>query len=451
MNRNRHIPSIDQLVSASHVREHVPHALIVAHARQLCADLRASTEPIPALSELVTRLDARITQLLTSSQRPVINATGVLLQTNLGRAPLSIAAQQAMQANAAASSIEYDLDAGRRGERNRHLAPLLCHITGAEAALVVNNNAAAILLILAAHAVGREVIVSRGQAVEIGGGFRIPDVLRQSGATLVEVGTTNRTYAHDYARAITAQTAMLLTVHTSNFRLQGFVHEPTMGELSAVAHEHGILHVDDVGSGTLIDVAQYGLTAEPLVQSRVSAGVDLVCFSGDKLLGGPQAGIIVGRAAAIRALAVHPLMRAFRIDKMTMAALHATLLSYAQGTATHDIPIWQMIGADAEQLHQRAQQLYQRLGDPWRVRPCDSTVGGGSLPGDTQPSWALTYAHPHPEHITTLLRQQTPAIVARIAADAVWLDLRSILPSDDTRLGDILMALTPQLRRELPA
>ena len=434
MNRNRRIPSIDQLISASHSREHAPHTLIVAQARQLCADLRASTEPIPALAELVERLDVRVMQLLTSTQRPVINATGVLLQTNLGRAPLSMAAQQAMLANAAASSIEYDLDAGRRGERNQHLAPLLCHLTGAEAALVVNNNAAAILLILAAHAVGREVIVSRGQAVEIGGGFRIPDVLRQSGATLVEVGTTNRTYTRDYANAITAHTAMLLTVHTSNFRLQGFVHEPSMGELSAVAHEHGVLHVDDVGSGTFLDVARYGLTAEPLVQSRITAGADIVCFSGDKLLGGPQAGIIVGRAAAIRPLATHPLMRAFRIDKTTMAALHATLLSYTHGTATSDIPIWQMISADADQLHQRAQHLQQRLGQPWCVRACQSTVGGGSLPGETLPSWALVYPHAHPEQLTAVLRQQRPAVVARIAEQAVWLDVRSVLPSDDEHL-----------------
>lgn len=443
MNRNRHIPSVEQLVAASHARHHVPHALIVAQARQLCADLRMSTAAIPEFSELVARLDVHITQLLTSSQRPVVNATGVLLQTNLGRAPLSVAAQQAMLANAAASSIEYDLDAGRRGERNQHVTPLLCHLTGAEAALVVNNNAAAILLILAAHAVGREVIVSRGQAVEIGGGFRIPDVLRQSGATLVEVGTTNRTYARDYAAAITPHTAMILTVHTSNFRLQGFVHEPAMGELSAVAREHGILHVDDVGSGTLLDVTRYGLTAEPLVQTRVAAGADIICFSGDKLLGGPQAGIIVGRADAIRPLATHPLMRAFRIDKTTMAALHATLRSYAHGTAITDIPIWQMITADADHLQQRAQRLAHDLGHPWQVRPCQSTVGGGSLPGETLPSWALVYPHPHPEHITALLRQQQPAVVARIADHAVWFDVRSVLPADDDRLGACLRTCLP--------
>jgi len=443
MNRNRLIPSVDQLVATSHTRTHVPRALVVAQARQLCADLRASTGPIPALADLVDQLDARVMQLLTSTQRPVINATGVLLQTNLGRAPLSVAAQQAMQANAAASSIEYDLAGGRRGERNQHLAPLLCHLTGAEAALVVNNNAAAILLILAAHAVGREVIVSRGQAVEIGGGFRIPDVLRQSGATLVEVGTTNRTYTRDYAHAISPRTAMLLTVHTSNFRLQGFVHEPAMGEVSAVAHEHGILHVDDVGSGTFLDVTRYGLSAEPLVQAQVAAGADIVCFSGDKLLGGPQAGIIVGRVAAIRPLATHPLMRAFRIDKTTMAALHATLLSYAHGTATSDIPIWQMISADADQLHQRAQHLQQRLGQPWCVRACQSTVGGGSLPGETLPSWALVYPHAHPEQLTAVLRQQRPAVVARIAEQAVWLDVRSVLPSDDEHLVACVRSCMP--------
>ncbi len=432
INARRRLPSVERLVAALHEHSTLPHALVVAQARVLLAELRRTPETIPDFAQIVTSLTQRLDALLLPSLRPVINATGVLLQTNLGRAHLSSAAQRALHDYAGAASIEYDLVRGQRGERNHHVAKLLTHVTGAEAAVAVNNNAAAILLILSAFAVGKEVIVSRGQAVEIGGGYRIPDVLRQSGATLVEVGTTNRTYARDYADAITARTAMILRVHTSNFRVQGFVHDAELDELSAIAQAHNILLVDDVGSGSLIDVRTYGLTAEPLVQERVAAGVDLVCFSGDKLLGGPQAGLIVGKHALIQQLTKHPLMRAIRLDKLIMAALQATLHSYMVGSALDDIPIWQMIRADHATIRQRVNDVALQLSDAWQIRACESTIGGGSLPGDTLPSWALVLPHPAPHTIAQQLRTGTPALVGRIAADAFWLDFRSVLPPYDS-------------------
>lgn len=438
MNARRNLPSVDRLVRLVAHEIPLPHALIVTHARRLLDELRRSPDAIPDHTHIVYLLNQRLQLFLMPSLRPVINATGVLLQTNLGRAHLSDAAQQALNDMAGSASIEYDLDHGRRGERNQHLATLLTQVTGAEAAVAVNNNAAAILLILSAFAVGKEVIVSRGQAVEIGGGYRIPDVLRQSGATLVEVGTTNRTYVRDYAAAITERTAMILRVHTSNFRIQGFVHDAALDELSALARSHNILLVDDVGSGSLIDVSQFGLTAEPLVHERIKQGADLVCFSGDKLLGGPQAGIIVGRTPLIQQLTAHPLMRAIRLDKLIMAALYKTVYSYIVGNALDEIPIWQMIRVDGQTIQQRAHAICQMLPAGWQVRACQSTIGGGSLPGDTLPSWALVLPHTASHLVASQLRMATPAIVARVADDAVWLDLRSVLPRYDDYLIEMI-------------
>ncbi len=442
MNHHRAIPAIDTLVKQSQFHGELPHQLLVGEARLLCTQLRQQSDDIPPMAEIVTRLDTRIMAVLQGTQQAVINATGVLLQTNLGRAPLSMAAQAAMLLHAGASSIEYDLVQGRRGERNQHLTPLLTRLTGAEAGLIVNNNAAALMLILAAHAVGKEVIVSRGQAVEIGGGFRIPDVLRQSGATLVEVGTTNRTYVADYAEAISERTAMILCVHTSNFRVRGFVHEPQLSELADLAHTRGIWLVDDVGSGTLLDVAGYGLTPEPRVPDRIAAGADIVCFSGDKLLGGPQAGLIVGRTAAIHPLARHPLMRALRVDKTIMAGVHATLASYVKGTAHHDIPIWQMIDASVATIQARAEHLRNRLGAGWQVRECRSAIGGGALPEDTLASYAVVRHGLDCATWARRLRLQRPAVVTRIADDALWCDMRSVLPEHDDALYTALAQLT---------
>lgn len=431
MNTLRRLPSVDRLVGLLDADIDLPHALIVSHARTLLDELRRTPDNIPTHEQIVQQLEANLSILTMPTLRPVINATGVLLQTNLGRAHLSNAAQQALQHYAGAASIEYDLIQGQRGERNQHVAKLLTQVTNAEAGVAVNNNAAAVLLILSTFAVGKEVIVSRGQAVEIGGGYRIPDVLRQSGATLVEVGTTNRTYARDYESAITERTAMILRVHTSNFRIQGFVHDAELDELASIARTHNILLIDDIGSGSLIDVAQFGLTAEPLVHEHIASGADLVCFSGDKLLGGPQAGLIVGRAPLIQQLTRHPLMRAIRLDKLIMAALDATLKSYITGRALTEIPIWQMISASPDQIAQRAHQIIAHIPDGWQIRPCQSTIGGGSLPGDTLPSFALVRPHSMPQQLAHMLRTGTPAIVGRVADQSLWLDLRSVLPQYD--------------------
>jgi L-seryl-tRNA(Ser) seleniumtransferase len=383
---------------------------------------------------LLEQVYQHTTTTLQPSLRPLINATGVIIHTNLGRAPLSAAALSAMQTvGAGYSNLEYDLEAGERGSRYTHLTNLLCRLTGAEAALAVNNNAAAIYLVLTALAIGREVIVSRGQAVEIGGGFRIPDVLRQSGARLVEVGTTNRTYAHDYQAAITEQTALLMRIHSSNFRMLGFTHETTLAELAEVAKPHGLLVVDDLGSGTLLATAPYGLAAEPTIQQSIEAGADLVTFSGDKLLGGPQAGLIVGRKAAISQLQRHPLMRALRIDKTTLAGLEATLLAYLRGTATSEIPVWQMISAAPEEIYSRAVHVCDQIGTG-KVIACTSAIGGGSLPGETLPSFALALDPLHAEACAYQLRMGDPAVVTRIHEGQVLFDLRTVLPTQQQAL-----------------
>ncbi len=438
----RSLPSVDALVTTVVPLTPAPRSVVVSICRIVLADIRAQGV-VPDTATCVARVVQALEQLCTPTLRTVLNGTGVLLQTNLGRAPLSIAARTAMQAAAGSASIEYDLVRGSRGERNRHLSPLLAHLTGAEGGIAVNNTAAAVLLILTALGAGREVIVSRGEAVEIGGGFRIPDVLRQSGATLVEVGTTNRTYVRDYADAITERTAMILCVHTSNFRQLGFVHTPDKRELADLAHQHGILLVDDIGSGSLIDVTSYGLTAEPRVPDTVAAGADLVCFSADKLLGGPQAGLIVGKNSVLQRLTKHPLMRALRLDKIAIAGIHATLLAYVMQHAEAEIPIWQMISAPLNSLEQRAQMLQNRLGAPWQVRSATSTIGGGALPTDTLPSWAIVLPCAHPDAVAAHARRLTPALIGRVQDDAFWVDMRSILPADDPHVFDSCRHIVP--------
>lgn len=443
MNERRQLPSIERLVAAIQPLTTAPRAVCVAKARLLVADWRQHPAQMPAsFDAMCQQLHDAVTQVVAPSLRRVINATGVLLQTNLGRAPLSAAAVTALRDAAGAVNIEYDIAHGSRGDRHRHLRSVIQQSTGAESAIVVNNNAAAVLLTLMALAQGREVIVSRGHAVEIGGGFRIPDILRQSGATLVEVGTTNRTYARDYADAITPQTALMLRVHQSNFRMQGFVHEPSLAELVAVAQQHQVLLVDNLGSGSLIDVAPFGLNPEPRIQDSLAAGVDVVCFSGDKLIGGPQAGIVAGRQRIIDTIARHPLMRALRPDKLTIAALHATLQSYVNETAFTDIPIWQMITATPEHIAHRAQALAATLPAPWHIRATHSTIGGGALPGETLSSWAVVCPHTHPDALAAMFRQHDPAIIGRIADDALWFDMRTIAPCDDSVVATAIHALT---------
>ncbi|WP_370374865.1 L-seryl-tRNA(Sec) selenium transferase [Candidatus Chloroploca sp. Khr17] len=439
----RDLPSVDRLLQVVRteadpawpgalLREAVRAELDDLRGRLQAGEKREAVPPEVLLRTLAEQVIARITTELRPSLRPVINATGVIIQTNLGRAPLSVAARAAMHAVAPGySNLEYDLVVGKRGSRNAHLEALLTRLTGAEAALAVNNNAAAVYLALIALAAGREVIVSRGQAVEIGGGFRIPDVLRQSGATLVEVGTTNRTYARDYAAAITERTAMLLRVHSSNFRLVGFVHEASLAELATVAQTHGVPLVDDLGSGTLLPTAPFGLAPEPMVQESIAAGADLVTFSGDKLLGGPQAGLLVGRATLIAQLRRHPLARALRLDKTTIAGLEATLRSYLRGQALNEIPVWQMISAPLPRLQARAAALaaaLQAAGIAASVMPCRSAIGGGSLPGETLASVGVAVL-PGPvgaEVLMQRLRLGEPAVIARISDAQILFDLRTV-------------------------
>ncbi len=388
--------------------------------------------------------------------RPVINATGVIVNTNLGRAPLGQAALDAIVAVARDySNLEYDLDAGTRGSRHEHVRYLLREVTGAEDALVVNNNAAAVFVVLSALASGREVVLSRGELVEIGGGFRIPDVLRQSGATLVEVGTTNRTRAADFAAALSERTALLLSVHPSNFRIVGFTESPALRELATLAREHGVPLVHDVGSGSVEDTAPYGLAHEPTPQESLAAGADIVCFSGDKLFGGPQAGIIVGCRALLAQIERHPLMRAVRIDKLTLAALEATLRVHRDGRATDDIPVRQLIALPLDVIRERAERWSATLRG-WGIAAATedghSTVGGGSLPGETLPtvlcSISLARSPSSPAasegpqrevgEIAARLRRGDPPVVARVSRDALLLDPRTVFPRQDAALLDAL-------------
>jgi L-seryl-tRNA(Ser) seleniumtransferase len=448
----RSLPSVDRLLQDERVaalaRSH-PRPLVVAAAREALDEarrqIRAGAEDGVA-GDLAGAIAQRLDRAVRPTLRRAINATGVVIHTNLGRAPLSAAALAAMhEVGVGYSNLEFDLEAGGRGSRHEHVGELLRRLSGAEAALVVNNNAAALLLILSALASGREVVISRGELVEIGGGFRIPDVLRQSGAELVEVGTTNRTYAADFEAAAGERTAMFLRVHTSNFRLLGFVHSPSLGDLAHAAHARDLLLVDDLGSGSFLDTSRFGLAREPLVQESVAAGADLVCFSGDKLLGGPQAGLIVGRADLVARLKKHPLTRAIRPDKATLAGLGATLAHYVEGKAEREIPVWRMIAASPEQLEARARGLIGALGATgagFEVEDGHSAVGGGSLPGETLPTRLLVApAGLDAPAAAATLRRASPAVVPRIERDRLVFDLRTVLPEEDELLAHALSAV----------
>ena len=445
MEELRKLPSVDRLLREEAIRalvEEHGHDLTVEAVRQALDLARQGIlagGACPPTEELVEMARASLQALLRPTLRPVINATGVIIHTNLGRAPLSAEARAAMEAAARGySNLEYDLEAGRRGSRYVHAEELLCRLTGAEAALVVNNNAGAVLLILSALARGGEVIISRGQLVEIGGGFRIPDVMRQSGARLVEVGTTNRTYLEDYKEAIGEDTALLMRVHRSNFRLAGFVHEPSLSELVELGRKHGLDVVDDLGSGALLDTSVYGLAHEPTMQESIAQGAALVSASGDKLLGGPQAGIIVGRGDLIARLKRHPLTRALRVDKTTLAGLQATLLHYLKGEAEEKIPVWRMIATPLEALQERAKAWAERLreaGIAASVVDGRSAVGGGSLPGETLPSKLVAIEADSPDELARRLRLGDPPVIGRIEGDRLLLDPRTVLEGE----GELLL------------
>ena len=441
----RLLPSVEQLLSDERVApliETHSRQVVLEMARETLAEARADIatgEAAPKSGEIVAAISARVQSKSQAWPRHVINATGVVLHTNLGRAPLSDDAIEAMRRTARSySDLELDIDTGRRGSRQAHISELVARATGAEAALVVNNNASAVMLGLAAIASGKEVIVSRGEAVEIGGGFRVPDVLRQSGAMLVEVGTTNRTYARDYEAAITDDTGALLAVHASNFRVMGFTHAPEIADLVEIGARRGVPVLHDLGSGCLLDSSQFGLMHEPMPQESVKAGVGLSFFSGDKLLGGPQAGIIAGRKALVDVVARHPLARAMRIDKLSMAALAATLEHYIRGEALDKVPIWRMIGMTAEEVKARVNGWASKINDDVSAMKSQSTIGGGSLPGETLPTWALAIecegVDGGANAVAKRLRGADTPVMGRIEDGRVLLDARTVLPEEDNAL-----------------
>jgi L-seryl-tRNA(Ser) seleniumtransferase len=381
---------------------------------------------------LASAAEARAHELAQPSLRPVINATGVVLHTNLGRAPLPAAALEELVTVARGySNLEYEIESGERGNRHRHVAALLCELTGAEQAIAVNNNVAATLLALAALAGDGQVLVSRGQLVEIGGSFRIPEILAQSGARLVEVGTTNRTRVADYAAAITERTTAILRVHQSNFRIVGFTEEPTAAELAGLARERGIAMIDDLGSGALEPVH-----GEPTIRAAVAAGSDVVCCSGDKLLGGPQAGILAGRRAAVELCRRHPLARAMRLDKLQLAALEGTLRAYHVGGA-EAVPALAMIEAGEDELQARARRLATAIGAAAAVERDAGTSGGGSLPGVelAGPVCVVDAGEAGSERLLARLRRRELPVIARISRDRVVLDPRTMTDAEAEEAG----------------
>lgn len=448
MNKNllyRRIPKVDVLLEDEKIRElteQYSYDTVLEAVREELDKLRAligtcedEAEGIREIEQLSVRIQEAVKVMHTPNMRTVINGTGTILHTNLGRAPIGERHMRHIADIAMNySNLEYNLEAGARGERYSHFEKLLCKITGAEAAMAVNNNAAAVMLILSTMGKGKEVIVSRGELVEIGGKFRIPDVMEQSGATLVEVGTTNKTHYTDYENAITEETAALLKVHTSNYRIVGFTDNVSIAELVPLGKEREIPVIEDLGSGVLIDLSKYGLTYEPTVQDSVRNGADVVCFSGDKLLGGPQAGIIVGKKKYIDQMKKNQLTRALRIDKFTAATLEVVLQEYlSEEKAIQNIPALRMITKEIEEITRDAQELealLQQAELPAQIQmePCESQIGGGSLPLERIPSMAVTI---HPEKITTAelelrLRHMSIPMIVRTMNDKIVIDVRTV-------------------------
>lgn len=448
----KNIPSVNELLETPALKtvvNRVSHNVVVSEVRTFLDNLRheiqARTDDIQLPGP--TELSERIADWINSQQRsrliPVINATGVLLHTGLGRAPMAQAAIEAMAAiSSNYATLEVDAASGQRSQRIAAVERLLCEQTGAEAGLVVNNNAGATLLTLAAIAAGREVIVSRGELVEIGGSYRLPDVMAASGAMLREVGTTNKTRLGDYELAIGEQTAALMKVHTSNFRIVGFTQAPTIDELVELGRRHEKIVIDDIGSGALIDFAQFGLDGEPVASASVTSGADLVLFSGDKLLGGPQCGIVVGRRELVRRILSHPLMRALRVGKATLAALEATLKIYRDPEkAQHEIPLLALLTAPVENLRLRAERLAPQMAASASIasaEPVESQaqLGGGTVPAQPIPSYSIAIqpARMSLDALARELRTGKPAVFGRIQNDRLLLDLRSVMPSQDIDL-----------------
>ena len=445
----RSLPSVDALLKSDDIAALIAdfsHDAVTMLARDVLGKAREAIKNSgQALSteEIIADIGKRANQAWGAWPKPIVNATGVVLHTNLGRSPLSPSVAEAAAASASIySDLEFDLTSGKRGSRNAHISELISQTTGSEAGIAVNNNASAVLLTLAAvvsaDPAKTEVIVSRGEAVEIGGGFRVPDVMLQSGATLVEVGTTNRTYASDYEAAITHNTAAILKVHPSNFVVEGFTHVPDLADMVAVGNKHGIPVINDLGSGCLVDTRKYGLDQEPKAQDSVSDGAALTLFSGDKLLGGPQAGLIAGQKQWVDLVSKHPLARAVRIDKMTLSAIAATLVAYLKGAHEDEIPIWNMISMSESKIANRAEHWCSEIGTG-SVERARSAVGGGSLPGQTLPTTILAITPTgSPDTFAANLRLSPVSVIARIENDRVLLDPRTVLVDQDSAVVEAI-------------
>lgn len=452
----RNLPSVNDLLDTPVLKKvvnKVSHNVVVDNVRSFLDDMRNKLKEkkeefnVPSPSEMAASIAHWISNQDRPPLQPVINGTGVILHTGLGRAPL---AEDAINAIAAVSrgyaSVEVSLQTGKRSHRIEAVSKLLCELTGAEAAAIANNNAAATMLTLAATAGGQEVIVSRGELIEIGGSYRLPDVMSSSGATLREVGTTNKTRASDYSEAINESTGALMKVHTSNYIVCGFTESASISELVAIGRRNRLPVIDDVGSGALIDFSKYGLTNEPTIKHSIEAGADLVLFSGDKLIGGPQCGIIVGKKKYIEPINQHPMMRAMRVDKMTLAGLAATLRLYRDlDTAEAQIPILQMLSTSGENLKNRAERILPRVESlPWvesaAIEDAESMLGGGSIPTQSVPTICLKLV-PRKisvQQLTDGLRKSDTPIFGRVQQDAYYLDLRTVLPTQDLKLVETL-------------
>jgi len=454
----RHVPSVDQLLrtdAARQLRETVGLRRVTAIARAVTNDIRSSIRenlhendhsPEALLAEAVLRIERTAQRESETGIKEVINATGVLLHTNLGRAPLSLAARAAIQEAAGYCNLEYDVTTGTRGKRGARVESLLKDVTGAEAALVVNNCAAAALLILTVLARDGETIVSRGELVEIGGDFRVPDVMASSGTRMVEVGTTNRTHLEDYRRAINVNTRLIMRVHPSNYRIVGFASSPELSELAALAHQNDLLLYEDAGSGQLNDLREYGVVDEPTVAELLAQGPDVISFSGDKLLGSAQAGLIVGKKPIVDQLRKHPLYRALRSDKLRLAALEATLLAYQRDKASSEVPVIQMLSLTADEVEQRARTVIEEV-SPTTIQLAiergDSALGGGTAPTSKIKSVviAVTHLRKSASELEQQLRKSSPPVVARIAEGRVLLDLRTVPNKDLPALVEALKSL----------
>lgn len=445
----RQIPSVEKILESPELQpdiENFSHPLVASAVKdtldRIREEVKRGRESI-SIPEIVQKVKKTIAELTSVALKPVINASGVILHTNLGRAPLDEDTLSFIKnISSTYNNLEFDLEEGKRSKRGIFVEKLLCTLTYAEAAMAVNNNAGAVLLILTAMARGKEVVVSRGELVQIGGGFRIPEILALSGAVMKEVGTTNQTRLSDYENAITSETALLLKVHQSNFKMIGFEKRPSINELVQLGKKHNHCVVEDLGSGVLLRTEDFEMAHEPTALEALSAGADLVCFSGDKLLGAPQAGIILGKKKYIEILKTHPMHRALRLDKMFLAGLERVLLYYLKGEATNKIPAWKMISTPLDALQTRAERIKEELEKSdieISIQKSQSTVGGGSLPGETLPTIVISVKFSpsvglSPNQQARLFREQSPPVIGRIEDEKFVLDLRTVFPHQDEML-----------------